>query len=131
MKIIFSSNFTVSADSSHETTTFDISENPENVEDFVFKGKESVSKGLKLQISSGSQATNTQFPYVAELAINTATGGYLCTGSLIAPNWILTARHCIAGYLPVNFKSTKKIKPPYFYCTQFSHHIYSCIFRIS
>ncbi|CAG9801884.1 unnamed protein product [Chironomus riparius] len=87
----------VSAGSSEETTTFDITGNPENIEDFVFQGKETASKGPRLQISNGRQATNTQFPYVAELAINTATGGFLCTGSLIGRNWILTARHCIAG----------------------------------
>lgn len=86
---------TASADSNEETTTFEISGNPENVEDFVYQGKESVSKSPRLQIAAGKQATNTQFPYVAELAINSNLGGFICTASLIGRNWLLTARHCV------------------------------------
>ncbi|XP_070502185.1 serine protease 3-like [Chironomus tepperi] len=88
-----------SAESAHETRTLQLT-NPDDVEDFVFKGKKSNSKTLKLQIANGKQATDTQFPYAAELAINTANGGYLCTGSWIGSNWILTARHCAAD-IPV------------------------------
>ncbi|KAL7027084.1 hypothetical protein ACKWTF_005299 [Chironomus riparius] len=86
-----------SADSSQETGFLEITGNPENVEDFVFKGKEFKLKGKRLQITSGNQASNSQFPYVAELAINTITGGYKCTASLIGASWLLTARHCIVG----------------------------------
>ncbi|KAL7027081.1 hypothetical protein ACKWTF_005296 [Chironomus riparius] len=79
---------------------------PENLEDFLskyVKKEKSQSKSPKLQISSGRRAYDTQFPYVADLIIvDGATGARtLCSASLIATNWLLTAKNCI----PSNIKS--------------------------
>lgn len=72
-----------------------ILEIPLEPDKWVFQGNSSgVSRNGR--ISNGQQATDTQFPWVAELAINLNNGGLLCTASLISDQWILGARHCIA-----------------------------------
>ena len=47
-------------------------------------------------ILGGQQATLGQFPSVVALE----AGGGLCTATLIAPDWVLTAAHCIQGVSP-------------------------------
>ncbi|CAG9810895.1 unnamed protein product [Chironomus riparius] len=72
--------------------------NPDSVDDFVFNGNVTKPPSSRpvIKISNGRQARDGQFPFVAEISINLQSGGLLCTGSLIAKNWILSARHCIA-----------------------------------
>lgn len=44
----------------------------------------------------GSQATNDQFPFVADvLSIWDTQPGSVCTGSIIASNIVITARECM------------------------------------
>lgn len=51
----------------------------------------SVSPGGPVSIIGGTQTTADEYPSVVVLVIGTS----LCTGTLIAPNWILTAAHCV------------------------------------
>lgn len=51
----------------------------------------------RIAVVDGTSANDEQFPFTAELSINTKNGGFLCSGSLITSDWVLTARHCIAG----------------------------------
>lgn len=69
---------------------------PADTGSWKFLGNESdAERGGR--ISFGLTATSTQFPWVAELEINTNSGGALCSGSLISNQWILSARHCFTG----------------------------------
>lgn len=47
------------------------------------------------QIVGGKKATRGQFPWQTLLTLD---GSYMCGGSLISPNWILTAAHCSHEY---------------------------------
>lgn len=71
---------------------------PEDKEAWKFNGnKTEESKSRGSRISGGWTASNTQFPFVAELSINTVSGGFLCTASLISDRWLVGASHCISG----------------------------------
>ena len=71
---------------------------PEDKEAWKFNGNETEeSKSRGSRISGGWTASNTQFPFVAELSINTVSGGALCTASLISERWLIGASHCITG----------------------------------
>ncbi|KAK9758547.1 Trypsin [Popillia japonica] len=60
----------------------------------------SLATGLETRITNGYDAKEGQFPYQAILR---STTGYLCGGSIIDENWILTAAHCFMDDIPKNW----------------------------
>ena len=53
-------------------------------------------KSVETKIYGGKEAAIGQFPYQAAITVNFS--GF-CGGSLISKNWILTAAHCVKGYV--------------------------------
>ncbi|MBW4720632.1 S1 family peptidase [Saccharothrix obliqua] len=47
-------------------------------------------------VVGGHQATRP-YPFIASLQAN---GAHFCAGSLIRPDWVVTAKHCVAGRAP-------------------------------
>ena len=47
-----------------------------------------------MAIVGGSDAAPGEFPSVAEITFGQS---FLCTGTLIAPTWVVTAGHCGSG----------------------------------
>jgi secreted trypsin-like serine protease len=54
------------------------------------------------RIIGGEAAYAGQYPFAAAIEISTQTGRYFCAGSLIGPQWILTAAQCIDGAILLN-----------------------------
>jgi Trypsin len=55
-----------------------------------------LSNGIEKQIIGGADATLGQYPWQVYIYIDNA---YLCGGSLILQNFVMTAGHCSVGYL--------------------------------
>ncbi|KAM4052760.1 granzyme A-like [Anomaloglossus baeobatrachus] len=53
-----------------------------------------VSEGKTVKIINGNEAIPHSRPYMALIYFETETDEMICGGSLIHPNWVLTAGHC-------------------------------------
>ena len=77
------------------------------------------------QIVGGDAASTDEFPFVAKIIYSGSQVG--CTGSLIAPDKVLTAGHCVDRYdrLSVGFGNTRAIRPDYPVARKILHPEYS------
>lgn len=58
-------------------------------------------------VIGGREAQPGAYPWQVALVVSGASSAYdgqFCGGSLIAPNWVLTAAHCVDGAAPYMFK---------------------------
>lgn len=54
------------------------------------------------RVINGVNATRGAWPW--QVGLHTSYGTFFCGGSLIAPNWVVTAAHCLEGMKPSRLK---------------------------
>ena len=66
---------------------------------------------ITFQIVDGTETETHEFPWVASLQVN---GEHFCGGTLVAPNWVLTAAHCV-DFGKMDTLSRLRVRPSLIY----------------
>ena len=74
-------------------------------------GQDQIGQIPPKHIVGGEDAISGEFPFVAKIIYSGNQVG--CTGTLIAPDKVLTAGHCVSGYsdISVGFGDTRTLEP--------------------
>ncbi|BFF99412.1 serine protease 1 [Drosophila madeirensis] len=72
-----------------------------------------VNPSIEGRITNGKDAVENQFPYQVSLNFGSNSGGWFCGGSILSPEWILTAAHCTSGAssVTIGYGSTVRTSP--------------------
>ena len=100
------------------------SETVREVGNAVASRPDQIGENPAKNIVGGEPVMPDEFPFVAKIIYNNQVG---CTGSLIAPDKVLTAGHCVSGYnsLSVGFGNTRGSGPRYQVTDMILHPEYS------
>ena len=55
-----------------------------------------ITKVVQSRVIAGTNATKGAWPW--QVGLHTKYDSFFCGGSLIAPNWVVTAAHCLEGF---------------------------------
>ena len=90
-------------------------------------GQDRAEPGHQKNIVGGEDAGTDEFPFVAKIIYGGSQVG--CTGTLIGPDKVLTAGHCVDRYrltrLSVGFGDTRTVEPRYSVARKILHPEYS------